>query len=125
MLSRINRFDEKVKLENTYKVKNDHYIVEIEIKEFANIFGIDVVYTERNLQEDESPPQLTVNINFNKKYTSYNPFIKMLEVSGSYLFVDGILKFERFPQLKESKVLMFITTIDHLEAENLKKPVRK
>jgi hypothetical protein len=123
MFDRIKRFTQRVVFENVHKAKEDHFITDLSVQNFAEIFGIEVTYVDKNYAENEEPPQLTVNLNFNKKYCSYNPFIKTLEVNGSYLFVDGLLKFERFPQHPDSRVVLFITTLDHLDAENLKRSV--
>jgi hypothetical protein len=110
----IKQLTSSLKFENILKIKENEYVVQLDIKDFSCKFGIEVVYIKPI--EDTTNPKLDIHINFRKQNTRYNPYAKTLEVIGSYFFIDGILKFKRFPQNPNAKVIMHIFTLEHESA---------
>jgi len=121
MFDRIQRFNETQTFEKVFKSKEDRYIFGLEIQDFADIFNIEVTYLNNSKEEEEVKP-LEVHINVSPDNVVFNPFSKTLNAKGSYLLVDGILKFKRFPQHPKASVIVSLSTLSHEEAENSKRP---
>ncbi|WP_010498324.1 hypothetical protein [Paenibacillus elgii] len=118
---KVLRCENKITFDNVFKA-DDIYVTTLDINEFTQIFEQQVTFY--NPKENEEPHTLDVSINFRKQNVQYNPFIKTLDVIGSYVFIDGILKFEQFPQHPNSKVVLTIYTLEHEEAVKLKMPIK-
>lgn len=115
----IKRLPEKVVLNDVWKSEKC-FVCYLTVEEFSSIFDVEVNCDDNQ----ETTESLETHVNFRKSNISYNPFVNTLDVQGSFSFIDGILKYERYIFNPKQKVILFIYALEHEQAENLTLPMK-
>ena len=114
----IKRLEEAVSLNNVRKMEKC-YICNLTVDEFSRIFNVQV-----NCDTNQKMGELLeTHVNFRKSNVSYNPFIRSLNVQGSFSFIDGIMKYERHIFNPKQEIMLFIYALEHQQAENMTLPL--
>jgi hypothetical protein len=113
---KIRKFSGKEVFEKAFKIKENSYLLELDIEEFSRKFGVDVSYIDAStVQDEEIVKTLQINVNVDQGELNFDNNNNTLEVVGDISFIDGVVKFDRFPQHPDAKVQVLLTSLNQEE----------